>query len=122
MPSWSRRAASTPHCTRSSSRAGWSKHAVRTGSCSPPAASSGRRHSPRKIPGPRNAVPALVMDRPTLYPLVEQLLDAERLAEFAEALPTRARVSEPALPLVVAGLHQRPRPAPPPPPPPHGGG
>ena len=52
-------------------------------------------------------VPPVVMDRPTLYPLVEQLLDAESLADFAEALPTRARVSEPALPLVVAALHER---------------
>jgi transcription-repair coupling factor (superfamily II helicase) len=47
------------------------------------------------------------MDRPTLYPLVEALVEDERLGAFAEALPARARVSEPALPLVVAALHER---------------
>jgi transcription-repair coupling factor (superfamily II helicase) len=45
------------------------------------------------------------MDRPILYPLVERVRAEERLQEFAAALPTRARVSEPILPLVVAALH-----------------
>ena len=45
------------------------------------------------------------MDRPVLYSLVERVRAEERLQEFAEALPTRARVSEPVLPLVVASLY-----------------
>jgi transcription-repair coupling factor (superfamily II helicase) len=47
------------------------------------------------------------MDRPILHSLVRELVDNERLAAFAAALPERARVSEPALPLVVAALHER---------------
>ncbi|MGH3129292.1 MAG: transcription-repair coupling factor [Gaiellaceae bacterium] len=46
------------------------------------------------------------MDRPTLYPLVRELAESERLQAFAAALPARARVSEPALPLVIAALHE----------------
>ncbi|HYY04033.1 MAG TPA: DEAD/DEAH box helicase, partial [Gaiellaceae bacterium] len=46
------------------------------------------------------------MDRPILYPFLEELRESERLQTFAAALPTRARVSEPALPLVLAALHQ----------------
>ena len=45
------------------------------------------------------------MDRPVLYSLVERLRAEERLQELAGALPTRARVSEPVLPLVLAALH-----------------
>ena len=45
------------------------------------------------------------MDRPVLYTLVERLRAEERLQEFAEALPTRARISEPVLPLVLASLY-----------------
>jgi transcription-repair coupling factor (superfamily II helicase) len=45
------------------------------------------------------------MDRPVLYSLVERLRAAEPLQRFAGALPTRARVSEPVLPLVLAALH-----------------
>jgi transcription-repair coupling factor (superfamily II helicase) len=44
--------------------------------------------------------------RPVLHPLVEQLLGDERLAAYAEALPAPARVSEPALPLLLAALHE----------------
>src|SRR4051794_41640377 len=44
--------------------------------------------------------------RPVLHPLVEELLADERLAAYAAALPASARVSEPALPLVIAALHQ----------------
>ena len=44
--------------------------------------------------------------RPVLHPLVEELLDDERLAAFADALPAPARVSEPALPLLLAALHE----------------
>src|SRR5216117_3677394 len=47
------------------------------------------------------------MDRPVLRAFVDELLEDERLAAFAEALPTRARVSEPALPLLLASLHER---------------
>jgi transcription-repair coupling factor (superfamily II helicase) len=45
--------------------------------------------------------------RPVLHPLVEQLLDDERLSAYTEALPAPARVSEPALPLLLAALHER---------------
>jgi transcription-repair coupling factor (superfamily II helicase) len=46
------------------------------------------------------------MDRPVLYSLVERLRAEERLTQLAAALPTRARVSEPVLALVVAALHE----------------
>ena len=46
------------------------------------------------------------MDRPLLHPLVERLRADERLPAFAAALPTRARVSEPALPLLLAALYE----------------
>jgi transcription-repair coupling factor (superfamily II helicase) len=46
------------------------------------------------------------MDRPVLYTLVERLRAEERLRELAAALPARARVSEPVLPLVLAALHE----------------
>jgi transcription-repair coupling factor (superfamily II helicase) len=46
-------------------------------------------------------------DRPVLYALVRELLELERLQEMAAALPTRARVSEAALPLVVAALYEQ---------------
>ena len=46
------------------------------------------------------------MDRPLLHPLVERLRADERLPRFAAALPTRARVSEPGLPLVLAALYE----------------
>src|SRR5947209_1133466 len=45
------------------------------------------------------------MDRPILYTFVERLREEERLRELARTLPTRARVSEPVLPLVLAALH-----------------
>jgi len=44
--------------------------------------------------------------RPVLHPLVEELLGDERLVAYAEALPAPARVSEPALPLLLAALHE----------------
>jgi transcription-repair coupling factor (superfamily II helicase) len=47
------------------------------------------------------------MDRPVLHPFVRELAETERLGAFADALPDRARVSEPALPLVVAALHEK---------------
>src|SRR4051812_4751382 len=54
---------------------------------------------------PGTAFRAFVMDRPILYPLVERVRAEERLQEFAAALPARARVSEPILPLVLAAVH-----------------
>ncbi len=48
------------------------------------------------------------MDRPTLHPLARELADSERLGAFAHELEGgSARVSEPALPLVLAALHLR---------------
>jgi len=47
------------------------------------------------------------MDRPVLHAFVRELAEHERLAQLAETLPTRARVSEAALPLVLAALHER---------------
>ncbi len=46
------------------------------------------------------------MDRPILYPLLERLRSDERLGAFAAALPTRARVAEPGLALLLAALHE----------------
>ncbi len=61
--------------------------------------------------GAEPGVPSFVMDltdtaRPVLHPLVQELLDDERLTAFATALPAAARVSEPALPLLLAALHE----------------
>ena len=62
---------------------------------------------PVPFPFPEPAVPAFVMDRPVLHALVRELLEEERLHAFAAALPdTRARVSEPALPLLLAALYE----------------
>jgi transcription-repair coupling factor (superfamily II helicase) len=47
------------------------------------------------------------MDRPALHAFVRELIATERLQQFAEALPTRARVSEPVLPLVLAALYEQ---------------
>ena len=46
------------------------------------------------------------MDRPVLHTLVDRVRAEERLQQLAQALPTRARVSEPVLPLVLAALHE----------------
>jgi transcription-repair coupling factor (superfamily II helicase) len=46
------------------------------------------------------------MDRPILHPFVAELRETDRLKGFAEAFPERARVSEPALPLLLAALHE----------------
>src|SRR5436309_404418 len=51
-------------------------------------------------------VPSFAMDRPALHAFVDELVEHERLSAFAEALPTRARVSEPALPLLLASLYE----------------
>jgi transcription-repair coupling factor (superfamily II helicase) len=47
------------------------------------------------------------MDRPVLHAFVRELVNHERLVALADALPARARVSEPALPLLVSALHER---------------
>jgi transcription-repair coupling factor (superfamily II helicase) len=47
------------------------------------------------------------MDRPVLHAFVREVAEHERLGELAEALPTRARVSEASLPIVLASLHEK---------------
>src|SRR5207302_822134 len=42
-----------------------------------------------------------------LRSIARELVEHERLGAFAEALPTRARVSESALPVVLAAVHER---------------
>ena len=46
------------------------------------------------------------MDRPILYPLLAELGESERFSAFVAALPAPARVSEPALPVLLAALHE----------------
>ena len=46
------------------------------------------------------------MDQPPLYAFVAELARHERFQAFAAALPARARVSEPVLPLLLATLHR----------------
>jgi len=55
---------------------------------------------------PERSFRAFVMDRPVLHPLLERLRADERLQAFAAALPARARVAEPGLPLLLAALHE----------------
>jgi transcription-repair coupling factor (superfamily II helicase) len=52
-------------------------------------------------------VPPFVMDRPVLHAFVSELVEYERLGELADALPTKARVSEAALPVVLAALYEK---------------
>jgi transcription-repair coupling factor (superfamily II helicase) len=47
------------------------------------------------------------MDRPVLHAFVSELVEHEKLVEFANDLPQRARVSEASLPVVLASLHER---------------
>ncbi len=47
------------------------------------------------------------MDQPVLHAFVREVAEHERLGELAEALPTRARVSEASLPVVLAALHEQ---------------
>lgn len=46
------------------------------------------------------------MDQSILHPFVRELRESERLRAYAEAFPAPARVSEPALPLLLAALHE----------------
>jgi transcription-repair coupling factor (superfamily II helicase) len=55
---------------------------------------------------PNRPVRPFVMDQPILHPFVQELRESERLRAFAEAFPAPARVSEPALPLLLAALHE----------------
>src|SRR5438552_6515104 len=55
---------------------------------------------------PTRPVRPFVMDQSILHPFVAELRESERLRAFAEAFPAPARVSEPALPLVLAALHE----------------
>ncbi|MFL5919092.1 MAG: DEAD/DEAH box helicase, partial [Gaiellaceae bacterium] len=57
---------------------------------------------------PNRTVRPFVMDQPLpiLHPFVEALRASDRLRVFAEAFPASARVSEPALPLLLAALHE----------------
>ncbi len=48
-----------------------------------------------------------VLDQPVLHAFVRELVEHEKLTAFADALPQRARVSEAALPIVLASLHER---------------
>src|SRR5438309_9694400 len=59
-------------------------------------------HDTRRTRGVR----PFVMDQPLLHPFVGELRESDRLRAFAEAFPASARVSEPALPLVLAALHE----------------
>src|SRR5262245_47366337 len=66
-----------------------------------------QRSSRDSIQGRGTQVPSFVMDRPVLHPFVRELAESERFRSFLEQLPeTRARVSEPALPLVLAALYE----------------
>ena len=47
------------------------------------------------------------MDQPVLHAFVREVAELERLGELVESLPTRARVSEASLPVVLASLHER---------------
>ncbi|HMI29284.1 MAG TPA: transcription-repair coupling factor [Gaiellaceae bacterium] len=47
------------------------------------------------------------MDQPILHPFVRELRESDRLRAFAEGFPAPARVSEPALPLLLAALHEQ---------------
>src|SRR5437588_2097457 len=57
-------------------------------------------------PAPNRPVRPFVMDPPILHPFVSRLRESDRLRAFAGAFPAAARVSEPALPLVLAALHE----------------
>src|SRR5947207_5439326 len=46
------------------------------------------------------------VDLPILHPFVTELRESERLRAYAESFPAPARLSEPALPLLLAALHE----------------
>src|SRR5690349_3173620 len=67
---------------------------------------STRQVAPATIRSAEPRVPSFAMDRPVLHAFVDELVGDERLSAFAGALPTRARVSESALPVLLASLHE----------------
>jgi transcription-repair coupling factor (superfamily II helicase) len=56
--------------------------------------------------GPAGPVPAIRMDPTPLHAFIAELSASERFKAFLKALPARARVSDAALPLVLATLHE----------------
>src|SRR5436190_11723190 len=77
-----------------------------------PKDSTGRRRASTNLEGREAHASSRVMvrtveQRPVLFAFVRELLEHEKLLEFADSLPARARVSEPALPLVVSALHEQ---------------
>jgi transcription-repair coupling factor (superfamily II helicase) len=55
---------------------------------------------------PNRPVRPFVVDPPILHPFVRELRESDRFEAFAKAFPAPARVSEPALPLLLAALHE----------------
>src|SRR5581483_11522614 len=108
-------AAATSGCTwataassmrRTPARASRSRRSPTTARATTARGASRRRRRPQRE-YPANAPQgAFAMDLPVLHTLVERLRADERLASFAAALPARARVSEPALPLLLSALHE----------------
>src|SRR3954452_3754683 len=70
-------------------------------------ASTGARRPASTMSAAKPPVSPLLMDRPVLNAFVSELAEHEKLVAFADALPDRARVSEAALPIVLASLHER---------------
>src|SRR6478735_4348830 len=69
-----------------------------------------RRPRGRQYDGRAGPIPPISMDQLTaqttpLASLVDELRRQDRFQAFVKALPTRARVSEPVLPLLLASLH-----------------
>src|SRR5438552_3979779 len=65
-----------------------------------------RIHAGGTMTRPNRPVRPFAVDLPILHPFLAELRKTERLRAFAEAFPARARVSEPALPLLLAALHE----------------
>ena len=55
---------------------------------------------------PNRPVRPVVMDRPILHPFVQELARASACAPSPRRCRRAARVSEPALPLLLAALHE----------------
>jgi transcription-repair coupling factor (superfamily II helicase) len=55
---------------------------------------------------PNPPVRPFLMDLPILHPFVRELRESDRFRAFAGAFPAAARVSEPALPVLLAALHE----------------
>src|SRR4051812_23311222 len=70
-------------------------------------ASTGARRPASTMSAAKPPVSPLFMDRPVLNAFVSELAEHEKLVAYANALPDRARVSEAALPIVLASLHER---------------